>query len=120
MQRIALWLTLLTGVTNGLRVVAYWQQRDVLLAYGTRIPIGLLMALTLFWTIVFLVLGGLGWRKGRAVWLPIPLAFLVYALYNVWLPTPTFPFVYWSLFLTFFTAFTVYFGRRKRGADSAE
>jgi len=113
MQRLAIWLTLLMGLINGWRTLALIQQRETLLTYGVRYSLTLLIAMSIFWMILFVTLGVIGWRKPRAVWLPIPLAFLLYTLYNVWLPTPTLPFLYWHLFLLIFTAFALRFGRRR-------
>ncbi len=114
MQRLAIWLTLFIGLINGWRTLALFQQRDVLLRYEVRYSVTLLILMSVIWTILFLSLGVIGWRNSRAVWLPIPLAFLVYTLYNVWLPTPTSPFLYWHLFLLIFTGLTLRFGRRRR------
>jgi hypothetical protein len=110
MQRLAIWLTLFVGLINGWRTFALIDQWDVLLIYGVRYSQPGLLVMSVIWTTLFLALGVIGWRYPRAVWLPIPLAFLLYTLYNVWLPTPTLPFLYWHLFLLIFTGLTLRFG----------
>lgn len=114
MRRLAIWLTFLMGFINGWRTVALLQERDVLLRYGTRYSLTLIITMSIIWTVVFFALGAIGRRRPRAVWLPIPFAFLLYTLYNVWLPTPTVPFLYWHLFLLIFTGVALGIGGRKK------
>ena len=104
LQRLAAVLTIFIGLLNGWRAVAQLNQREVLAAYGASLPIGLLAFVSALWAIGMASSGIIAWRTPHRVRLLIPLLFLTYTLYNLWLPTDTFPYLYGHLFMLIFTA----------------
>lgn len=107
LARFAAVFTMLMGILNGWRSVAQFQQRDVLIEYGASLPIGLIASISMLWAIVFFGAGVVAWRQPSRTKLLIPLLFLTYTLYSLWLPTETLPSLYGHLFLTIFTAFAL-------------
>lgn len=114
LAKLAAIITIIMGILNGWRSVAQFQQRDVLIEYGASLPIGLIASISMFWAIVLIGGGVVAWRQPARMKLLIPLLFLTYTLYSLWLPTETLPSLYGHLFLTIFTALALRFSGRDR------
>lgn len=104
LAQLAAVLTILMGLLNAWRAVEQSIQRDLLVEYGAVLPLGLLIAASAGWAILMLSSGIMALRKPNQMKLLIPLLFLAYTLYSLWLPTETLPSLYGHLFLTIFTA----------------
>ena len=104
LHRSAATLTILMGLLNGWRAVAQLSQREVLAQYGATLPLGVLAVVSALWSVGMLWSGFTAWRSPHKVRLLIPLLFLTYTLYNLWLPTDTLPYLYGHVFLIIFTA----------------
>ena len=119
----AIILTIVMGLLNALRAIALLNQREVLLEYGATMPIGLLAMVSALWAVVMVGCGIIAWRwarteKIRRFRFLIPLLFLTYTLYNVWLPTPTLPYLYGHLFLIFFTLLALTLRNKQHTIDA--
>ncbi len=113
LTRLAALLTIMMGLLNVWRAFAQMSQREVLMQYGASLSIGALAIVSVLWAVVMLVSGVIAWRKPSKVRLLIPLIFLTYTLYNLYLPTDTLPYLYGHLFLLIFTIFALNFAQHR-------
>lgn len=114
LTRTSAWLTIMLGLLNAWRAITQFTQRGVLIDYAATLPIGLLASISAIWSILMIGGGLFAWRKPHKLKLLIPLLFLTYTLYNLWLPTETLPSLYGHVFMIIFT----WIGLRKRGINT--
>ena len=101
---LAIILIFLLGILNLWKAFGLWQQADLLKEFGATINPTLLLIAAAIWGVLFATASAIAWFRWRSMRLFIPLALIIYTIYNIVLPTPNMPIMLWHIALTLIAA----------------